>query len=104
MLVLAVVHAPNSLDSDWTRGVCLTAFFACLLLSPPDLFAGQGRGMGASLSGIVRDSTGLVLPGATVEIGPTGAPLTQSTVSAADGTFVFPDGRVGSDHRGVAVP
>src|SRR5439155_22493765 len=54
--------------------------------------------------GIVRDATGLVLPGATVEIGPTGATLTRSTVSAADGTFVFQDVRVGSYHLRVTFP
>ncbi len=104
MLVLYVPHAPKPLDSNWTRGVRLTTFFACLLLLPSDLCAGQGRGTAASLSGIVHDSTGLVLPGATVEIGQTGAALTRSTVSAADGTFVFPDVRVGSYHLRVSFP
>ena len=45
-----------------------------------------------------------MLPGATVELGLAGAALTRSTVSAADGTFVFPDVRIGSYHLRVSFP
>src|SRR5580704_12986175 len=57
--------------------------------------AAQGRSHGVAISGSVRDTTGLVLPGATVELKPAEPALTRSTVSAADGTFVFPDVRAG---------
>jgi hypothetical protein len=85
-------------------------FWVCWMLgplgaSPPVAAAGQGRPTGASLSGIVRDSTGLVLPGATVELGPPGnaVPL-RSTVSAADGTFAFPDVGLGTYRLRVVLP
>jgi len=74
---------------DWV----LFGSFALLGIVPDDT---QGVGnrqsraaTGISLTGIVRDTTGLVLPGATVELGLPAAP-TRSTVSAADGTSSFP--------------
>ncbi|PYR76126.1 MAG: hypothetical protein DMF87_18870, partial [Acidobacteria bacterium] len=57
--------------------------------------AAQGRAPSLSVTGIVRDVTGLVLPGATVELRPDGAGFARSTISAADGTFVFPGVRPG---------
>jgi hypothetical protein len=48
-------------------------------------FAQEQRG---SIEGIVRDSSGAVLPGATVEVTSTGAPL--STVTDAQGVYRFP--------------
>jgi hypothetical protein len=53
---------------------------------------------------MVHDATGLVLPGATVELGPVGTPVNRSTVSGGDGTFVFPDVTVGSYHLHVSLP
>ena len=75
----------------------LSALVSLLLVSASWAFAGQDRAAGMPLSGIVRDTTGLVLPGATVELGAPGAsaPL-RSTISASDGTFVFPDVVVGT--------
>src|SRR5207253_9536842 len=57
--------------------------------------AAQGRAPSLSVTGIVRDVTGLVLPGTTVELRPDGAGFARSTISAADGTFVFPGVRPG---------
>ena len=62
---------------------------------PTASVAAQSRVPGVALSGIVRDTTGLVLPGATVELRPAEPTLTRSTVSAADGTFEFSDVTVG---------
>jgi hypothetical protein len=49
------------------------------------------QGLTAQLSGVVTDSGGGVLPGATVAIKNTGTNLTRETVTGADGSFVFPD-------------
>ena len=96
MLVWFVPHPPEPSGCDRIRGLCLCTLSMWLLMFPSDLFAGQqGRVSGVSLSGVVHDTTGLVLPGAMVELGPAGAALARSTVSAADGTFVFLDIRVG---------
>jgi hypothetical protein len=59
----------------------------------------------ASLTGVVRDSTGLVLPGATVELRQTaGSAPARSTVSAADGTFVFVDVPAGAYRLRISFP
>jgi hypothetical protein len=68
---------------------------ALLLTVPTANLTAQGRVPGVALSGSVRDTTGLVLPGATVELRLVEPALTRSTVSAADGTFAFADVRVG---------
>ena len=91
---------------DWGHAAgpfWLCALFGLLMMSAPGAFAGQSPAVG--VSGIVRDTTGLVLPGATVELGPAGAstPL-RSTVSAADGTFVFPDVGVGTYRLRATLP
>ena len=99
-----MLRSPRPLRSDGICRLCLFTLFTLLLMWPSDLFAGQGRAPGVPLNGIVRDTTGLVLPGATVELSLAGATLTRSTVSAADGTFVFLDVRVGSYHLHVTFP
>jgi Ca-activated chloride channel family protein len=49
-----------------------------------------GRAAGVRLQGTVVDPAGGVIPGATVEL-MSGATVTAKVVSAADGTFAFPD-------------
>src|SRR5471032_2676122 len=76
-----------------------------LLINARVVSAIQVRAIGTSLTGIVRDSTGLVLPGAIVELRAPGQPtLARSTVSAADGTFVFQDVSVGVYQLRVTFP
>jgi len=104
MLGWAMAHPREPPGCDHIRGVWLCTLFASLLICPSNVIVAQGRATGVSLSGIVRDATGLVLPGATVELGPAGTTLTRSTVSAADGTFVFPDVRVGAFRLRVTLP
>jgi hypothetical protein len=83
----------------------LIALVGVLLASAPRALAEQGPAAGIVLSGIVRDTTGLVLPGATVELGrPDASTPTRSTVSAADGTFALPDVRAGTYRLRVTVP
>src|SRR5258708_37984651 len=66
----------------WVAGVlCILA-----LTSPPA--AGQGSTT-ATLRGNVQDSTGGVLPGATVSLTNTGTKATQSTVSDDRGQYLF---------------
>src|SRR5437870_1235898 len=74
------------------RVIWLSTLFAWALVTPTGLFAWQDRPPNVSVSGEVRDTTGLVLAGAMVQLesdGPT--LLNRSTVSVADGTFVIPD-------------
>ena len=103
MLVLTVNPARHSFGLGHGERRLPTALAALLLFSTAT-FAAQGRSTGVSLSGVVRDSTGLVLPGATVDLAPVGGVLTRSTVSAADGTFVFPDLNVGAYRLHVSFP
>jgi hypothetical protein len=84
--------------------VWLCTSLALLLVVPTQVSATQGRAGGVSLAGIVRDSTGLVLPGATVELLRDEPTLRRSTVSAADGTFVFPDVMIGPCRLRVSFP
>src|SRR5258708_443300 len=81
------------------------ALLGSLSLGLTGASSAQGRATTVSLPGIVRDTTGLVLPGATVELRRQAEPTpTRSTVSAADGTFLFPDVSVGTYRLRVSFP
>ena len=56
------------------------------IFMPQQLF-GQGYG---SISGTVTDTTGAVIPGATITATQAGTGLAQKTTSSAEGTYVFP--------------
>ena len=49
------------------------------------------QGLTGQISGVVADSGGGILPGATVTIKNAGTNSTRDTVTGPDGTFVFPD-------------
>jgi hypothetical protein len=49
------------------------------------------QGLTGQISGVVTDSGGGVLPGATVVLKNAGTNSTRETVTGADGSFVFPD-------------
>ena len=51
----------------------------------------DAQGLTAHLSGVVTDTGGGVMPGATVTIKNVGTNLTKETVTGPDGAFVFPD-------------
>ena len=51
----------------------------------------QAQGLTGQISGIVTDSGGGVMPGATVTVKNTGTNLTRDVVTGADGAFLFPD-------------
>jgi hypothetical protein len=51
----------------------------------------QAQGLTGQISGVVTDSGGGVLPGATVTIKNVGTNGTRETVTGGDGSFVFPD-------------
>ena len=51
----------------------------------------DAQGLTGQLSGVVTDTGGGVMPGATVTIKNVGTNLTKETVTGADGAFVFPD-------------
>src|SRR5258708_40240709 len=81
------------------------ALLGSLSLGLTGASAAQGRATTVSLPGVVRDTTGLVLPGATVELRRQGETAPgHSTVSAADGTFVFQDIGVGTYRLRVRFP
>src|SRR5690242_3271345 len=63
------------------------AFLVVLLLVSASM---TGRAAGVLLQGTVVDPAGSVIPGATVELS-TAARVVATAVSAADGTFKFPD-------------
>src|SRR5258708_6032991 len=87
------------------RAIELCAWLGAITIGVTGASAAQSRATTVSLAGVVRDTTGLVLPGATVELRRQGEPSpTRSTVSAADGTFVFPDVRVGAYRLWVRFP
>ena len=51
----------------------------------------DAQGLTAHLSGVVTDTGGGVMPGATVTIKNVGTNLTKEAVTGPDGAFVFPD-------------
>jgi Carboxypeptidase regulatory-like domain len=51
----------------------------------------HGQGLTGQISGVVTDSGGGVLPGATVIIKNAGTNATRETVTGPDGAFLFPD-------------
>src|ERR1700704_2299315 len=87
-----MVFSGDTMGPSSVRLIWLSTLFAWALLAPTAMFAKQDRPPDVSVSGEVRDTTGLVLPGATVQLESDGPPLlNRSTVSAADGTFVILD-------------
>ena len=65
--------------------------FALIMVISGAASSAMAQGLTAQLSGVVTDSGGGVLPGATVTIKNTGTNNTRETVTGADGSFVFPD-------------
>ena len=76
----------------------------CCLIAWVPLLAAQRAAPAGSIRGVVRDATGLVLPGATVELRLPGSTATRSAVSGADGTFDFLDVPVGTYRLVVTFP
>jgi hypothetical protein len=70
--------------------------FSCAVLALAMIVAGaatraDAQGLTANLSGVVTDTGGGVMPGATVTIKNVGTNLVKETVTGVDGAFVFPD-------------
>src|ERR1700730_17261238 len=73
------------------RPICL-----CLLLIVLPRFAAvAGAQVGGSLSGTIMDSTGGVIPGATVTLLNAGSGAERNTVTDARGRYAFPNVTVG---------
>ena len=51
----------------------------------------HAQGLTGQISGVVTDSGGGVMPGATVTVKNVGTNATRDTVTGADGAFLFPD-------------
>jgi carboxypeptidase family protein len=73
-----------------SRLAALTGWIAllALLLAAPVL--AQGTGGATSLSGVVVDTQGGFIPGATIEIRNTATGVTETVVSNANGAFAVP--------------
>ena len=99
------MNFPGSISGhERVRSLWCGALLGALWISASAVAAAQRAVTGVSLSGIVRDTTGLVLPGATVELTPGTAATVRSTVTAADGTFEFSNVPVGSYRLRVTFP
>jgi hypothetical protein len=61
------------------------------------------QGLTGQISGVVADSAGGVMPGATVTIKNAGTNSTRDTVTGPDGTFVFPDLLAGTYDLSVSI-
>ena len=68
--------------------VILTTAIVCVVIADAPS-AAQTQITTAVIQGVVRDSTGAVVPGATVEAVNLDTNLTQMRTSGADGRFVF---------------
>src|SRR5690606_14249852 len=77
------------------RYACL-AWAMCLFAIVPVLASAQGTGAG-SIAGIVRDESGAVLPGVTVEVSsPSLIEQVRATVTGADGAYQVQELRPGA--------
>ncbi|MEW5984747.1 MAG: carboxypeptidase regulatory-like domain-containing protein [Acidobacteriota bacterium] len=68
---------------------CVLVYLAALLLCSPAVYA-QGGGSTASLSGVVTDSSGGVLPGANVVVKNNATAAEYPTVTDPEGRFAIP--------------
>ena len=85
---------------------CLTRLLSVMLyLSLISAFAfAQGGGMTSSLSGVVVDTSGGVIPGADVTVKNNGTGSESKTITAANGTFSIPALSAGIYTATVSVP
>jgi hypothetical protein len=74
-----------------------------LLLSSPSLVCAQLRIVG-SISGVVQDQTGAVIPGVQVSLTDATTGIIRTTISTENGTFLFPDLASGSYEITVTKP
>ena len=74
----------------------LAAFVVCLSLALAASAFGQGASTTSTLSGVVVDSAGGVVPGAEVTIKHNATGVTQSAVSNAEGAYLFPSLPIGT--------
>ena len=72
-----------------TRFTRVVLALAIALLNLPGML--QAQGLTGQITGTVTDTTGAVLPGATVIIRNAGTGLTREAQTDRDGVFVFPD-------------
>ena len=82
--------------------------FSCAVLALAMFVAGaatraDAQGLTANLSGVVVDTGGGVLPGATVTIKNVGTNLVKETITGTDGAFIFPDLLAGTFDLNVSV-
>src|SRR2546427_8886743 len=74
-------------SKNWLRYLFALSFTFCLLLGSN---AGLGQTPTATLTGIVQDATGAVLPDVTVSVRNIAQNTTQSTRTNETGTYVMP--------------
>ena len=69
----------------------ISALLALAMIVAGAATRADAQGLTAHLSGVVTDTGGGVMPGATVTIKNVGTNLTKETVTGPDGAFAFPD-------------
>jgi Carboxypeptidase regulatory-like domain len=74
-----------------------------LLVAAGAATVAYAQGLTAQISGVVTDSGGGVMPGATVSIKNVNTNLVRESVTAADGSFLFPDLLAGTFDLSVGV-
>src|SRR5687768_17096370 len=74
------------------RRVTLALVYVLAVGVPPVV----AQSLNATLAGVVRDSSGGVLPGVTVTARHTGTNQTRDTVTDAEGRYAFPDLAIGN--------
>jgi hypothetical protein len=67
---------------------CLFCWLLAVCVSTPALYA---QGVGAAIQGTVRDTTGAVIPGATITVVSTETNLQRAAISNSAGLFSVPD-------------
>ena len=72
------------------------ALYLCILLSDWGVSRLHAQAATATISGTVTDSSGAVLPGASIQVKNTGTSTVQSTVADSQGRYSVPDLPVGT--------
>jgi hypothetical protein len=91
---------PGAMHRIGTELICLTAV-VLFLLTPAALFGQMDQG---TITGVVQDQTGAVIPNAQVTLTSVDTGLVVTTASNASGIYVFPPSKVGTYRVSAAAP
>jgi hypothetical protein len=96
--ILSVREKEELVGTRFCRVLCVWVILAAFTAS-----LGYAQGLTAQISGMVTDTGGGIIPGATVSIKNVGTNLTRETTTGSDGAFVFPDLLAGTFDLSVTV-